>query len=56
MTAPKYCECGKKIIVVPHPKRNPHSKKNTAVRMKDHDLCRECWRNLLKLGAIGAER
>jgi hypothetical protein len=35
-----------KILV--SPKRNPHSNKlGRAVTMKDHDLCRRCWRQLV---------
>ena len=45
----KQCaECGGEIKVFVSPKRNPHSSKlGRAVSMKDHDLCRRCWRKLM---------
>ena len=41
-------ECGSEVKVLVSPKRNPHSSKlGRAVSMKDHDLCRRCWRRFL---------
>ena len=38
-------ECGGEVKVLVSPRRNPHSSKlGRAVSMKDHDLCRRCWR------------
>lgn len=38
-------ECGGEVKVMVSPRRNPHSNKlGRAVSMKDHDLCRRCWR------------
>lgn len=40
--------CGNEVKVLVSPKRNPHSSKlGRAVSMKDHDLCRRCWRQLM---------
>ena len=42
-------ECGGTVKVLVSPKRNPHSSKlGRPVSMKDHDLCRRCWRRLLQ--------
>jgi hypothetical protein len=41
-------ECGGEVKVLVSPRRNPHSSKlGRAVSMKDHDLCRRCWRRLM---------
>jgi hypothetical protein len=40
--------CGNEVKVFVSPKRNPHSSKlGRSVSMKDHDLCRRCWRRLM---------
>ncbi len=42
-------ECGNEVKVLVSPRRNPHSSKlGRAVSMKDHDLCRRCWRRLIQ--------
>ncbi len=42
-------ECGGEVKILVSPKRNPHSSKlGRAVSMKDHDLCRKCWRRLVQ--------
>lgn len=48
-SGPEQCsECGEKIKILVSPKRNPHSSKlGRVVSMKDHDLCRRCWRKML---------
>ena len=41
-------ECGGEVKVFVSPRRNPHSSKlGRSVSMKDHDLCRRCWRQLM---------
>ena len=41
-------ECGGDVKIFVSPRRNPHSSKiGRAVSMKDHDLCRRCWRRLM---------
>jgi len=50
-------KCGSEVKVFVSPKRNPHSSKlGRAVSMKDHDLCRRCWRRLMhqqrKVGVV----
>ena len=50
-------ECGGEVKVFVSPRRNPHSSKlGRAVSMKDHDLCRRCWRRVMhqhrKVGVI----
>ena len=41
-------DCGGEVKVFVSPRRNPHSSKlGRAVSMKDHDLCRRCWRRLM---------
>ena len=41
-------ECGGEVKVFVSPRRNPHSSKlGRAVSMKDHDLCRRCWRRVM---------
>jgi hypothetical protein len=48
-TGVNHCaKCGSEVKVFVSPKRNPHSSKlGRAVSMKDHDLCRRCWRQLM---------
>ena len=42
-------ECGGEVKILVSPKRNPHSSKlGRAVSLKDHDLCRRCWRKLVQ--------
>ena len=42
-------DCGGEVKILVSPKRNPHSSKlGRAVTMKDHDLCRRCWRRLMQ--------
>lgn len=42
-------ECGEPVKVLVSPKRNPHSGKlGRPVPMKDHDLCRRCWRRMFQ--------
>jgi hypothetical protein len=41
-------DCGGEIKIFVSPKRNPHSSKlGRGVSMKDHDLCRRCWRKIM---------
>ena len=41
-------DCGGDVKVFVSPRRNPHSSKlGRAVSLKDHDLCRRCWRRLM---------
>lgn len=41
-------QCGGDVKVFVSPRRNPHSSKlGRAVSLKDHDLCRRCWRRLM---------
>ena len=41
-------KCGGDVKIFVSPRRNPHSSKlGRAVSMKDHDLCRRCWRRLM---------
>ncbi len=41
--------CGGEVKVLVSPRRNPHSNKlGRAVSMKDHDLCRRCWRRVMQ--------
>ena len=54
---PQCAECGGDVKIFVSPRRNPHSGKlGRAVSMKDHDLCRRCWRRLMhqqrKVGVI----
>jgi len=45
----KCAECGGEVKVFVSPRRNPHSSKHgRAVSMKDHDLCRRCWRRVMR--------
>ena len=45
----KCSQCGGDVNIQVSPKRNPHSNKlGRTVSLKDHDLCRECWRRILK--------
>jgi len=42
-------ECGGEVKIFVSPRRNPHSSKlGRAVSMKDHDLCRRCWRRVMQ--------
>ncbi|RMH09880.1 MAG: hypothetical protein D6704_00510 [Nitrospirae bacterium] len=42
-------QCGGDIKIYLSPKRNPHSGKlGRGVQLKDHDLCRWCWRKLVR--------
>ena len=50
-------ECGGDVKVLVSPRRNPHSSKlGRVVSIKDHDLCRRCWRRVMhqqrKVGII----
>ena len=50
-------ECGGEVKIFVSPRRNPHSSKlGRGVSMKDHDLCRRCWRRLMhqqrKIGVV----
>ena len=46
--ASQCAECGGEVKVFVSPRRNPHSSKlGRAVSMKDHDLCRRCWRRMM---------
>lgn len=54
-------DCGGEIKIFVSPKRNPHSSKlGRGVSMKDHDLCRRCWRKIMhqqrQFGATGILR
>ncbi|HBP88251.1 MAG: hypothetical protein KC592_13520 [Nitrospira sp.] len=41
-------KCGSEVKVFVSPRRNPHSSKlGRAVSLKDHDLCRRCWRKMM---------
>ena len=48
---PTKCECGQPIRVFFNRVRNPHArplrKGNVGVTRKDHDLCQQCFRQLL---------
>ena len=45
---PQCAECGGDVKIFVSPRRNPHSGKlGRAVSMKDHDLCRRCWRRVM---------
>lgn len=47
-SAEQCAECGGEIKIFVSPKRNPHSSKlGRGVSLKDHDLCRRCWRKLM---------
>lgn len=47
-SAGQCAECGGEIKVFVSPKRNPHSSKlGRGVSLKDHDLCRRCWRKIM---------
>ena len=47
-------ECGGEVKVLVSPRRNPHSSKlGRAVSMKDHDLCRRCWRRAVQQSPQG---
>ncbi|MGB0909986.1 MAG: hypothetical protein ACPGYT_06460 [Nitrospirales bacterium] len=41
--------CGSEVKILVSPRRNPHSSKlGRAVSMKDHDLCRKCWKHMMQ--------
>ena len=42
----KCSECQREVRIVPHPGRNPNSRKGYGKAIKDHDLCRQCFRSL----------
>lgn len=51
MSAPKFCECGARILIVMHPGRHPKSRDARLGRAKTipgHDLCGECFGNLIR--------
>ena len=51
MSAPKHCECGNRILIFLHPRRNPKARVRglaSGRTLKGHDVCAECWRGLLK--------
>lgn len=51
----KCSQCGTDVKIHVSPKRNPHSGKlGRTVSLKDHDLCRRCWRQVIR-GAREAE-
>jgi len=42
-----YCsECPRRVVVLPHPGRNPKSQPKR-VAMKHHELCRQCHRRAM---------
>lgn len=42
-------QCGTDVKIHVSPKRNPHSGKlGRTVSLKDHDLCRRCWREIIR--------
>ncbi len=46
MKAAKYCECGKKIVVLSR-KPRPRGDWGPRIRSPRHDLCDQCWRALM---------
>lgn len=45
----KCSQCGTDVKIHVSPKRNPHSGKlGRTVSLKDHDLCRRCWREIIR--------
>ncbi len=53
MTVMVICgECGKRaVLVLLHPGRSPHSRAaitRKRVALRDHDLCRRCWRAIIE--------
>lgn len=45
----KCSQCGTDVKIHVSPKRNPHSGKlGRTVSLKDHDLCRRCWRQIMR--------
>lgn len=43
-----YCsECGEAVKVALHPVRNPKTHKRHHRALKDHDLCRRCYRTVM---------
>ena len=53
MSAPRYCECGRKIFLQP---RKPSSWRcASSGTVKGHDVCRTCW-DALRATAWAAQR
>ena len=51
MSAPKVCECGRKIRIVVKThgkKRSRAARRGQAVALKGHHLCDLCWKDLVK--------
>lgn len=52
MSAPMCGQCGKaRALIRPNAIRNPHSRAATrrrTVAMRDHGLCRRCWRAIIE--------
>ncbi|MCH8040197.1 MAG: hypothetical protein IH977_07620 [Nitrospinae bacterium] len=50
LSVPSKCaNCGSDVRIHISPKRNPHSRNlGKMVTLKDHDLCRRCWRQLIR--------
>ncbi len=45
----KCSQCGTDVKIHVSPKRNPRSGKlGRTVSLKDHDLCRSCWRQIIR--------
>lgn len=45
----KCSQCGTDVKIHVSPKRNPRSGKlGRTVSLKDHDLCRRCWRQIIR--------
>lgn len=56
MTTPYCSQCGREVKVRLHPVRNPRSRKHASpVRLKDHDLCRACYRAVMQ-AALNQQR
>jgi len=54
MSAPKICQCGRKIRIVVKTqgkKRSRAARRGQAVALKGHDLCGVCWDELVKRAA-----
>lgn len=57
MTTPKYCECGRKILVLINRRLNPKARVRGLAHgrtLKDHDMCADCWRRITHAGVRGA--
>ncbi len=50
LSVPSKCaNCGSDVRIHISPKRNPQSRNlGKMVTLKDHDLCRRCWRQLIR--------